>query len=114
MFYTGYLDFWFTDRPLVARVAPFVALGIRQFCVFAWRQAPIADLVTECKQWDSQLFSTFDGAMGALADPGDNELTYRTWAESLEMAARYGIAALYIFSNQIDRIDAGACARPFR
>ncbi len=105
MFYTGYLDFWFTDRPLVERVAPFVALGIRDFCVFAWRQAPIADLTAECSGTDAQLFSTFDGAMGALADPGDNELTHRTWAESLEMAERYGIAALYIFSNQIDRID---------
>ncbi len=41
MFYTGYLDFWFTDRPLVERVQPFVALGVRDFCVFAWRQAPL-------------------------------------------------------------------------
>ena len=105
MFYTGYLDFWFTDRPLVERVAPFVALGIRDFCVFAWRQAPIGDLTAECQRHGARIFSTFDGAMGALADPGDNELTHRTWAESLEMAERYGIAALYIFSNQIDRID---------
>ncbi len=105
MFYTGYLDFWFTDRPLVERIAPFVGLAIRHFCVFAWRQAPIADLAAECQQQGAQLFSTFDGAMGSLADPGDNERTYRTWAESLGMATRFGVSALYIFSNQIERID---------
>ena len=105
MFYTGYLDFWFNDRPLVERVEPFVALGIRHFNVFAWRNAPMAELASECRRLGVRFFSTFDGAMGALADPGDNELTLRTWAESLEMAERYGIAALYIFSNQIDRID---------
>lgn len=105
MFYTGYLDFWFTDRPLVERVAPFVALGVRHFCVFAWRSAPIADLVAECRRHDARLFSTFDGAMGSLADPADNERTQRTWAESLEMAVRCGIDCLYIFSNQIERLD---------
>ena len=105
LFYSGYLDFWFTDLPLVERVAPFVALDIGHFCVFAWRDAPLPQLAAECARHGAQLFSTFDGAMGSLADPGDNELTYRTWAESLEMAERYGIAALYIFSNQIDRID---------
>jgi hypothetical protein len=26
MEYTGYLDFWFTDRPMVERVEAFVAL----------------------------------------------------------------------------------------
>jgi len=104
MFYTGYLDFWFCDRPLLERVAPFVALGIRQFCVFAWRDAPIADLAAECRRCDTHLFSTFDGAMGSLADPADNERTLRTWAESLEMAEQHGIACLYIFANQIERI----------
>lgn len=105
MFYTGYLDFWFTDRPLVERVQPFVALGVRDFCVFAWRQAPIAELTATCAQHNARLFSTFDGAMGALADPADNERTLRTWAESLEMAEQHRIACLYIFSNQIDHID---------
>ena len=105
MFYTGYLDFWFTDRPLVERVTPFVALGIRRFCVFAWRDAPIADLVAECRRHDARLFSTFDGAMGSLADPADNARSLRSWAESLEMAVEHDIACLYIFSNQIERID---------
>lgn len=112
MFYTGYLDFWFTDRPLLARVAPFVALGVRDFCVFAWRQAPLAALAAECQQHGARIFSTFDADMGALADPADNEKTLRTWAESLEMATQHGIAALYIFSNQIDVIDGRERVRP--
>ena len=112
MFYTGYLDFWFTDRPLVARVEPFVALGVRDFCVFAWRQAPLAELAAECRQQGARIFSTFDAGMGALADPADNAKTLRTWAESLEMAEQYGIAALYIFSNQIDVIDGRELVRP--
>lgn len=112
MFYTGYLDFWFTDRPLVERVAPFTALGVRDFCIFAWRQAPIAELAPECRRRGARLFSTFDADMGALADPADNEKTLRTWAESLEMAVQHGIAALYIFSNQIDIIDGCERVRP--
>ena len=105
MFYTGYLDFWFTDRPLVERIEPFVALGIRHFCVFAWRQAPLAELAAECRRCGAHLYATFDGDMGALADPGDNAKTLRSWAESLEIATHYNIASLYIFSNQIDLLD---------
>ena len=105
MHYTGYLDFWFTDRPLVERIAPFVALEVTQFNVFFWRQAPIADLVTECRQHGARLYSTFDGDMGSLADPGDNEKTLRAWAESVEMADRYGILVLYLFSNQIELVN---------
>ena len=112
MFYTGYLNFWFTDRPLVERIAPLVALGVRHFNVFAWRSAPMAELVAECKRHGGAFFSTFDGDMGALADPADNDKTLRTWAESLEMAEQYGIAALYIFSNQIDVIDGRELVRP--
>lgn len=105
MDYTGYLDFWFTDRPLVERVAPFVELGLKQFNVFFWRQAPMAELVAECRRHGVQLYSTFDDDMGSLADPGDNERTLRSWAESLEMAEQYNIPYLYIFSNQIEPID---------
>jgi hydroxypyruvate isomerase len=43
--------------------------------------------------------------MGSLADPGDNEKTLRSWAESIEMAERYNIPCLYIFSNQIESIN---------
>lgn len=105
MFYTGYLDFWFTDRPLVERVAAFAELGVRRFCVFAWRRAPLAELVAECRRRNAQLYSTFDDDMGSLADPADNDKTLRSWAESLEMAQQYGVSVLYIFSNQIDVID---------
>jgi len=104
MHYVGYLDFWFTDRPLVERIAAFAELDIRHLNVFFWRQAPMAELVAECQRHDARLYSTFDDDMGSLADPGDNEKTYRAWAESLEMAERFGIAALYIFSNQIERV----------
>jgi len=72
----------------------------------------MAELVTECKRHGATFFSTFDGDMGALADPADNDKTLRTWAESLEMAEQHGIAALYIFSNQIDVIDGRELVRP--
>ena len=104
MHYTGYLDFWFRDRPLIERVAPFAGLGVRHFNVFAWRLAPMAELVSECRRVGGQLYSTFDHALGSLADPADNETTLAAWAESLEMAERYAIPALYIFSNQIDLV----------
>lgn len=102
MDYTGYLDFWFTDRPLLARVEPFADLGVRQFNVFFWRQAPIAELAAECRRHGGLLYSTFDDDMGSLADPGDNDKSLRAWAESLEMAERHEIPVLYIFSNQIE------------
>ena len=105
MDYTGYLDFWFTDRPIIERVAPFVDLGVMNLNVFFWRQAPVAELAVESKRLGAYLYSTFDDDMGTLADPGDNERTYRSWAESLEMADRYDISVLYIFSNQIVPID---------
>ncbi len=105
MEYTGYLDFWFTDLPLAERVERFVALGVKQFNIFFWRQAPIAEIVSACQQQGAQLYSTFDDDMGSLADPGDNEKTFSSWAESLEMAERYNIPVLYIFSNQIEVVN---------
>lgn len=102
MDYTGYLDFWFTDVPVVERVERFAALDVRQFNVFFWRQAPIAEIVAECERHEARLYSTFDDDMGSLADPGDNEKTLRSWAESVEMADRFNIPVLYIFSNQIE------------
>jgi hydroxypyruvate isomerase len=105
MDYTGYLDFWFTDVPMVERVGRFATLDVRQFNIFFWRQAPIAEIVAECERHGSRLYSTFDDAMGSLADPGDNEQTLRSWGESLEMADRFNIPTLYIFSNQIEVVD---------
>jgi hydroxypyruvate isomerase len=104
MEYTGYLDFWFTDRPIPSRIAPFMELGVKNMNFFFWRQAPVAELAAECEHLGARLYSTFDDDMGSLADPGDNERTYRSWAESLEMAERYGISVLYIFSNQIEPV----------
>lgn len=105
MEFTGYLDFWFTDRPLVERVEQFARLGITRLDVWCWRSVPMADLAAECKRHGCLLNSTFDEAMGSLVDPGDNELTLRTWQESLEMAERFGVEHLFIFSNQVDVVN---------
>ncbi|MAT41163.1 MAG: hypothetical protein CL609_02400 [Anaerolineaceae bacterium] len=105
MEFTGYLDFWFTDRPLIERVEAFAKLGVKRLDVWCWRLIDIAGLAAECKRNGSIINSTFDHAMGSLADPGDNELTLRSWAETLEMAVKYDVEHLFIFSNQIDIID---------
>ncbi|MCS7248163.1 MAG: TIM barrel protein [Anaerolineales bacterium] len=105
MEFSGYLDFWFRDRPFVERVHPFVELGIRRFDVWCWRQVPMEQLYRECKACGAIINSTFDDQMGSLADPADNELTYRSWQESLEMASRYEIPHLFIFSNQVEIVN---------
>ncbi|HEY3343554.1 MAG TPA: TIM barrel protein [Anaerolineaceae bacterium] len=111
MEYTGYLDFWFTDRPMVERVEPMVKLGIHRVDVWSWRQQPMAELAAECRRLGATISSVFDDDMGSLADPGDNELTLRTWAESLEMATRYGIEHLFLFSNQVDFVNGRTITR---
>lgn len=105
MEYTGYLDFWFSDRPIAERVEAFVELGITRFDVWCWRSQPMADIAAECQRLSAVINSTFDDDMGSLADPGDNEKTLRSWAESLEMAEQYGVEHLFIFSNQVDIVD---------
>lgn len=105
MEFTGYLDFWFTDRPLIERVEAFAKLGIRRLDVWCWRLLNMAELSAECKRAGCILNSTFDDQMGSLADPGDNDLTLRSWAESLDMAEKYGVENLFIFSNQVDLIN---------
>lgn len=105
MEFTGYLDFWFTDRPLIRRVEPFAKLGIKRLDVWCWRQVDMAALAAECECCGSIINSTFDEQMGSLADPADNEQTLRSWVESLEMAERYGVEHLFIFSNQVDILD---------
>lgn len=105
MEYTGYLDFWFTDYPIVERVEKFYELGIKRYDVWCWRSAPIAEIAAECVRRGAVINSTFDEDMGSLADAADNEKTLRSWAESLEMAEQYGIEHLFIFSNQVDIVD---------
>ncbi len=105
MEFSGYLDFWFSDRPLLERVSAFVELGIRRLDVWRWRQVDMAALFAECKACGAVINSTFDDQMGSLADPADNPITLRTWQESLEMAVRYEIPHLFIFSNQVDVVN---------
>lgn len=111
MEFTGYLDFWFTDRPIVARVEPMVKLGIRRVDVWSWRHQPMAELAGECRRLGVVLNSVFDEDMGSLADPQDNELTLRTWAESLEAACRHGVEHLFLFSNQVDLVNGSTWTR---
>ena len=105
MEFTGYLDFWFTDRPIVERVNAFVEIGVKRLDVWCWRNAPMAELFSECQSLGAVLNSSFDEDMGSLADPEDNEKTIRSWSESLEMAEKYQVDHLFIFSNQVDIID---------
>ena len=67
MIYTGYLDFWFTDLPIVERVEKFFQLGIDRYDVWCWRMAPIEQIYAECKRLGARINSTFDEAMGSLA-----------------------------------------------
>ena len=102
MKYIGSLNDWFTDRPLVERVAAFVRLGIRHLEVRGWRGLAMADLHVECYRLGATLVATSDEGMGCLADPMDNDQGLRAWQESLELAESYGIKHLYVFSNQVD------------
>jgi len=111
MIYTGYLDFWFTDLPIVKRIEKFYEIGVDRYDVWYWRMAPMAEISAECQRLGARINSTFDEAMGSLADPGDNELTLRSWSESLEMAVKYDVDHLFIFSNQIDIIDGSEWTR---
>lgn len=105
MEFTGYLDFWFTDRPLLERVSAFVDIGVNRLDVWCWRNAPMAALFSECQSQGAIINSSFDEDMGSLADPADNEKTIRSWSESLEMAEKYQVDHLFIFSNQVDIVD---------
>lgn len=105
MEFTGYLDFWFTDRPIVERVEPFTALGIRRLDVWLWRERPMADLYAECRRHDAMINSTFDPQLGNLVDTNDHPRCLDAWAETLEMAQRYEIPHLFVFSNQVDLRD---------
>ena len=39
----------------------------------------MADIAAECRRLGAVINSTFDEAMGSLADPADNDKTLRSW-----------------------------------
>jgi hydroxypyruvate isomerase len=98
---TGYLDFWFTDLPIVERVARFAAMGIRRLDVWMWREHPMADIYAECRRNDCIINSTFDPRPGNLVDVNDHPRCLQAWAESLEIADQFAIPHLFIFSNEV-------------
>ena len=104
---TGYLDFWFRDLPIVERVERFHRLGIRRLDVWLWRDRPMDEIYRECRQRGMIINSTFDGEAGNLVDATDHKRCLRAWDETLEMAVRYEIPHLFIFSNQIDVTERG-------
>ncbi len=99
---TGYLDFWFRGLPIVERVERFAALGIRRLDVWLWRERPMAELYAECRRHGCLLNSTFDPLLGNLVDADDHPRCLDAWAESLEMAERFEIPHLFVFSNQVE------------
>jgi hydroxypyruvate isomerase len=111
MEFTGYLDFWFTDRPLLERIEAFKSLGISRYDIWCWRQVDMGALAAACKANNARINSTFDDDMGSLVDPADNEKTYASWSESLEMAVKHDVQHLFIFSNQIDIVSGSEWTR---
>jgi len=102
MEFTGYLDFWFKDTPIVERAEKFAALGIRRLDVWLWRERPMAQIYAECKRVGSLINSTFDPSLGNLVDKNDHARCFDAWAESLEMATKFEIPHLFVFSNQVE------------
>lgn len=103
--FTAYLDFWFTDRPLVERVAACAGLGLRSVECWAWRTRPVDQIAAECRRLNLSFNDTFDQLGGSLVDANDHARCLDAWAESLEMAQRCGIKHLFMFSNQIGADD---------
>jgi hydroxypyruvate isomerase len=101
MIFTAYLDFWFTDRPLIERVAACAALGLRSVETWAWRTKPMTALAAECRRLGVEFNDTFDHLGGSLVDKADHARCLDAWAESLAMAQACGVKRLFMFSNQI-------------
>jgi hypothetical protein len=99
---TGYIDFWFTDLPIVERVERFAVLGIHQLDVWLWRERPMVDIYAECQRHDCIVNSTFDPQLGNLVDMNDHLRCLDALAESLEIARQFGIPHLFVFSNQVE------------
>jgi hydroxypyruvate isomerase len=108
MEFTGYLDFWFKDLPIVERVERFASLGIHRLDVWLWRERPMQDIFSECERHGSIINSTFDPQLGNLVDVQDHSRCLDAWSETLEMAVRFKIPYLFVFSNQIDVREDGS------
>lgn len=102
MEFTGYLDFWFKDLPIVERVEKFAELDIHRLDVWLWRERPMADIFAECQRHGCIINSTFDSIPGNLVDANDHPRCLDSWSASLDIAVKYKIPHLFIFSNQID------------
>lgn len=102
MEFTGYLDFWFRDLPIEARVEKFAALGIHRLDVWLWRERPMEAIYQECRANGCVINSTFDPCLGNLVDANDHPRCLAAWEETLEAATRWGIPHLFVFSNQVD------------
>jgi hydroxypyruvate isomerase len=59
-------------------------------------------IYAECRRCGSIINSTFDPCLGNLVDANDHPRCLDAWAETLEMAQRFEIPYLFIFSNQVD------------
>ncbi len=108
MEFTGYLDFWFKDLPIVERVERFAEMGIHRLDVWLWRERPMDEIFAECQRLGSLINSTFDPLLGNLVDAQDHPRCLEAWAESLEVAERFQIPHLFVFSNQIDLREDGS------
>ncbi len=105
MIYTGYADFWFQHVPLVERVSRFAGLGIGPLDIWMWRSkgAALMDEVAQaCREYGCYINSTFDETAGSLTDANDYARCIDAWSESLEMAQRWDVRHLFLFSEQID------------
>jgi hydroxypyruvate isomerase len=100
--YTAYLDFWFTHLPIEERVGACAALGIDAVETWAWRTKPIPDIADACRHYGLTFSDTFDHLCGSLVDAEQHSRCLEAWDESLEIAEKYGIRRLFMFSNQIN------------
>ncbi len=105
MIYTGYADFWFQEVSLPERMAKFAALGIKPIDIWMWRAKGVAlmdETAAACRECGCHINSTFDESAGSLTDANDHAHCLDAWAESLDVAGRWGVKHLFIFSEQID------------
>jgi hydroxypyruvate isomerase len=62
----------------------------------------MADIYAECQRHGCIINSTFDPRPGNLVDAVDHPRCLEAWAESLDIAVRFGIRHLFVFSNEVE------------